>query len=69
MADRQLSAANDRFEAGQITRTDVAFSESELHNATTKRVFTELALSNNNLNNGSNIPNIFIVCPSECFFF
>lgn len=50
IAKKQLSAAKDRFEVGTITRADVAFSESELHNATTKKVFTELALSNNKMN-------------------
>ena len=39
---------------GEITRTDLAFSESELHNATTKIEFTKLVLSNNKMNEKKN---------------
>lgn len=35
---RQLDASNDRFEVGEITRTDVAQSESRLARATAQRV-------------------------------
>jgi TolC family type I secretion outer membrane protein len=42
---RQLEAASDRFEVGEITRTDVAQSESRLARATADRIASEGQLS------------------------
>lgn len=42
---RQLQAANDRFEVGEITRTDVSQSQSRLSRATAQRVESEGFLS------------------------
>lgn len=42
---RQLEASRDRFEVGEITRTDVAQSESRLARATAERIAAEGALS------------------------
>ena len=38
---RQLQATNDRFEVGELTRTDVAQAESRLSRATAERIGTE----------------------------
>ena len=45
----QLSAVQDRFEVGVLTKTDVAFSESEVANMETKIGFAKLALSENKI--------------------
>ena len=41
---RQLEAANDRFEVGEVTRTDVAQSEARVSNAVAERVRSEANL-------------------------
>lgn len=43
--DRQLEAARDRFEVGELTRTDVAQAESRLQSAVANRVDAEGALT------------------------
>ena len=43
--ERQLEASRDRFEVGEITRTDVAQSESRLSRATAERITAEGSLA------------------------
>ncbi len=43
--NRQLEAARDRFEVGEITRTDVSQSEARLSQAVSRRIETEALLS------------------------
>ncbi|HMB74957.1 MAG TPA: TolC family outer membrane protein [Kiloniellaceae bacterium] len=47
---RQLEAAQDRFEVGEVTRTDVAQSESRLARATAERIAAEGALASSRAN-------------------
>jgi len=47
---RQLEAVNDQFRVGEITRTDVAQSESRLANATAQRTISEGNLQNTRAN-------------------
>ncbi len=47
---RQLEAVNDEFRVGEVTRTDVAQSESRLANATAQRTISEGNLQNSRAN-------------------